>query len=152
MMLVSAALIIIGNAGRVGLELATIGGWRWTFRLMGMTGILELMALVLFAFNLALTLRNRRHIYSAREAVTPDSRVREVINVHPELQQQLHDIGVTMFDEAPFIAPSMTFGALALAIGRDPQEMLAELCPEQASAGSRSRGLGNASTLPSARE
>jgi hypothetical protein len=129
LMLISAALIIIGNAGRVGLELATIGGRPWTFRLMGATGVLELAALILFALNLALTLRNRRHVYSAGEKVTPDSRVREVINAHPELQQRLSEIGVTMFEDAAFIAPSMTFGALALAVNRDPIQMLAELRP-----------------------
>jgi hypothetical protein len=32
-----------------------------------------------------------------------------------------------MFADAPFIAPSMTFGALALAWGRSPAELLADL-------------------------
>jgi hypothetical protein len=127
LMLLSAALIIVGNAGRVVLELATIGNWRWTFRLMGATGLLELTAIFLFALNLALTVRRRRHVYAAGESVTPDSRVREVVNALPEIQQRLRAIGVTMFDEVPFIAPSMTFGALALSVGRDPREMLMDL-------------------------
>jgi hypothetical protein len=124
LMLASAALIIVGNAARVGLELATIGGWPWAFRLMGATGVLELAALLLFALNLAATVRNRRHIYRGTEPLTPDVRVREAVNVRPQLQRRLRQIGITMFDDAPFIAPSMTLGALALATGRTPQDLL----------------------------
>jgi hypothetical protein len=127
LMLVSALLIIAGNAGRVVLELATIGGWRWTYRLMGSTGLLELTALFLFALNLAATVRNRRHVYTPSDRLTPDVRVREAVNARPDLQHRLRDAGVTMFDDAPFIAPSMTFGALALACGRQPWDLLAEI-------------------------
>jgi hypothetical protein len=127
MMLVSAVLIIIGNAGRFGLELATIGGWPWAFKFMGSTGILELSALVLFALNLALTVRNRRHIYRSGDPLTPDTRAREAINARPQLQLRLRELSVTMFDDAPFIAPSMTLGALALASGRRPLNFIADL-------------------------
>ena len=131
LMLISAALIVIGNAGRVGLELATIGGWPWTFRLMGITGVLELSALILFALNLALTVRNRHHIYANGEPLTADTRVREAINARPELQQRLKEIGITMFDDAMFIAPSMTLGALALASRLQPSELLLLLCSKR---------------------
>ncbi len=127
LMLISATLIVTGNAGRVGLELATIGGWPWTFRLMGTTGILELAALILFALNLAMTVRNRRRVYRVSDPLTPNVRVREAVNARPELQQRLHEIGVTMFDDAAFIAPSMTFGALAFASGWEPWGLLTEL-------------------------
>lgn len=126
-MLISAVLIIVGNAGRVGLELATIGGWRWTFRVMGFTGILELAALILFALNLAVTVRRRQHVYLVGERLTPDTRVREAVNARPELQKRLHEIGIAMFDDTPFIAPSLTFGALALAEGQSPEDLLAQL-------------------------
>jgi hypothetical protein len=124
LMLVSAALILVGNAGRVALELLTIGGWTWSYRAMGISGLLELAALVLFGINLALTARNRRRIYRCGEPVMPDTRVREAINVYPRLQERLQAVGVTMFDSAPFVAPSMTFGALALASGKEPWELL----------------------------
>jgi hypothetical protein len=137
MMLVSAVLIIAGNAARVTLELATIGGWRWTYRLMGGTGLLELTALFLFAVNLAATVRNRRRVYAASDRLTPDVRVREAVNARPDLQHRLQEIGITMFDDAPFIAPSMTFGALALACSRQPWELIAEL--ENPRAGKESR-------------
>lgn len=127
LMLASAWLIIVGNAGRVTLELATIGHWPWAFRIMGLTGLLELSALALFAFNLVWTVRNRRHNYSADEPLRPDTRVREAINARPQLQHQLRQIGVTMLDDAPFIAPSLTFGAMALAWGRQPEELLSDL-------------------------
>jgi hypothetical protein len=127
MMRVGAVLIIVGNAGRVGLELATIGGWSWAFRWIGVTGVLELSALILFALNLAVTVQRRRHVYTADEPLTPDTRVREAVNARPVLQQRLRNAGVTMFDEAPFIAPSMTFGALALASVRSPADLLADL-------------------------
>jgi hypothetical protein len=129
LMLVSAALIIVGNAGRVVLELLTIGGWSWTFRAMGMTGVLELAALALFALNLLATARNRRRVYREGERLTPDVRVREAVNARPELQQRFAALGITMFDDAPFIAPSMTIGALALAEGRDPDELVSALTP-----------------------
>jgi hypothetical protein len=127
LMLAGGAMIIVGNAGRVGLELATLGGWPWAFRWMGVTGVLELAALILFALNLAMTVRRRRHVYAAGERLAPDTRVREAVNARPALQQQLRDAGVTMFADAPFIAPSMTCGALALAWGRSPAELLADL-------------------------
>src|SRR5690606_22159985 len=117
----------VGSAGRVGLELATIGGWPWSFRLMGVTGVLELTALALFAVNLAWTLRKRHHVYRAGETLTADTRVREAVNARPLLQRHFNRLGITMFDQAPFIAPSMTMGALALASGHQPEDLLAEL-------------------------
>ena len=126
-MLAGAVLIIIGNAGRVGLELATIGGWPWTYRVMGITGTLELSALLMFAINLTLTVRNRRHIYATGEPLTADTRVREAVNARPELQQRFNELGITMFDDAQFIAPSMTLGALALASRLQPSDLLLDL-------------------------
>jgi len=127
LMLVSAGLIVIGNAGRVTLELLTIGGWTWSYRLMGFTGVLELAALVLFAINIAATARNRRRVYRAGEALTGDTRVQDAVNVRPELQERLRELGVTMFDDAAFIAPSTTLGAVALASGMTPRELIHEL-------------------------
>ncbi|HTL27652.1 MAG TPA: NnrS family protein, partial [Tepidisphaeraceae bacterium] len=124
LMLISAALIITGNAGRVTLELLTIGGWAWSYRLMGVTGILELAALMLFAINIATTAWNRRRVYTAGKPVTPDTRVQEAVNACPDIQDRLRALGITMFDTAPFIAPSMTFGALALASGMNPGELI----------------------------
>jgi hypothetical protein len=127
LMLASAALIILGNAGRVTLELLTIGGRPWSYRLMGVTGVLELAALVLFAWNIAATAWNRRRVYRPDQPLTPNTRVQEAVNARPEIQDRLQELGVTMFDSAPFIAPSMTFGALALAWGMDPGGLIDEL-------------------------
>lgn len=127
LLLIGAALILIGNAGRVSLELATIGGWAWTFKVMGITGLLELTALILFGLNLALTLRNRRHVYSAGEYLKPGTRVSQAVNARPQLQRRFGEMGITMFDDAPFIAPSMTFGALALTERWQPDAFLTEL-------------------------
>jgi uncharacterized protein involved in response to NO len=124
LMLISAALIIMGNASRVTLELLTIGGWGWSFRLMGFTGILELAALVLFAMNIGVTAGNRRRGYSGAAALTPDTRVQEAVNARPEIQDRFGELGITMFDAAPFIAPSMTLGALALASGMTPRQLV----------------------------
>jgi hypothetical protein len=124
LMLVSAALILVGNAGRVTLELATIGGWSWSYRLMGATGVLELAALILFAINLAATVVNRRRVYSVDQPLTPDTRVQDAVNAQPEIQERLYELGVTMFGDAPFIAPSMTFGALAFACGMKPGQLI----------------------------
>ncbi len=126
-MLIGAALIIVGNAGRVSLELATLGHWTWAYRLMGVTGLFELTALALFAANLAMTVRNRYRTYSGSSPLRPGVRVREAINAFPALQTRLREMGVTMFDQAPFVAPSMTFGALALSSGHEPDEFLKEL-------------------------
>ena len=129
LMLVSAALILVGNAGRVSLELLTIGGWPWTFRLMGATGVLELAALILFAINLALTVRNRRRVWSDAMPLTPDTRLRELVNARPAVQQRLRELGITMFDAAAFIAPSMTLGALALTSRMRPDQLVDALRP-----------------------
>jgi hypothetical protein len=94
---------------------------------MGITGLLELSALMLFSLNLLLTLLARRRVHSGEQPLAPSTRVREAVNADPQIQQRLREIGVTMFDDAPFIAPSLTFGALALAWGRQPDELLAEL-------------------------
>jgi hypothetical protein len=98
---------------------------------MGATGLLELAAIALFAFNLLATVRNRRHIYRLGEPLTPAVRVREAINVHPDLQIRLRALGVNMFGKTLFIAPSLTFGALALGEGRNPQEFLEKLAAIQ---------------------
>jgi hypothetical protein len=127
LMLLSAALIIVGNAGRVTLELATIGQWAWAYQWMGATGLLELTAIALFAINLLVTVRNRRHVYRAGEPLTPDVRVREAVNVYPALQTRLREMGVDMFDKTLFIAPSLTFGALALGEGQNPHEFLKQI-------------------------
>jgi hypothetical protein len=127
LMLVSAALILVGNAGRVILELVTLGGWGWAFRLMGMSGVLELAALILFAINLALTVRNRRRVWTDAAAVTADTRLRELVNARPRVQGRLRELGITMFDAAPFIAPSMTLGALALTSRMRPDELVEAL-------------------------
>jgi hypothetical protein len=134
MMIASMVLIIVGNILRVGLQLATIGEWQWTYSLIGLSGVLELSALMLFSLNLALTARNRRRTHSVDQPLTPDVRVREAINARPELQQRLRELGVTMFDDAAFIAPSMTFGALALAWGQRPADLLENLAPAPAPA------------------
>ena len=81
----------------------------------------------LFGLNLLLTARNRRIVYIGERPLTADTRVREAINVRPEIQQKLRDVGVTMLDEAGFVAPSLTFGAMALAWGKSPGTLLAEL-------------------------
>jgi hypothetical protein len=124
MMLIGAAGIIVGNAGRVVFELLTIGKWSWTYRAMGPTGLLELTALLLFGVNLIWTVRNRRHVYQAHEPLRADTRVREAINARPELQYRLRELGITMFDDSPFVAPSLTFGALALAWGMQPEQII----------------------------
>jgi hypothetical protein len=134
LMLISAGLIIIGNAGRVMLELLTASGWTWTYRAMGITGLLELTALLLFASNLAATARNRRRMYTGAEPMTSDTRVQEAVNVRPEIQVRLRELGVTMFDDAAFIAPSMTIGALALAWGMSPAQLARALSGKRAGA------------------
>lgn len=131
LMLISAALIIVGNLGRVTFELLTIGGWTWSFRIMGATGVLELTALILFAINLAATARNRRRVYRRDEPLTPNTRVQEAVNARPEIQARLKELGVTMFDDVPFIAPSMTFGALALAWKLDPGDLVQALSDDR---------------------
>jgi hypothetical protein len=130
-MLVSAALIIFGNVGHVTFELLTIGGWTWSFRIMGATGVLELAALILFAINLAETARNRRRVYRRDEPLTPNTRVQEAVNARPEIQERLKELGVTMFDDVPFIAPSMTFGALALAWKLNPGDPVQALSDDR---------------------
>ncbi|HEX8521754.1 MAG TPA: NnrS family protein [Tepidisphaeraceae bacterium] len=127
LMLLSAALIIIGNTGRVSLELLTIGGWTWSYRLMGLTGVLELAALTLFALNIAATAQKRKRTYAATQPLTPDTRVQEAVNVQPAIQERLRQLGITMFDDSPFIAPSMTLGALALASGLEPEVLIQQV-------------------------
>ncbi len=94
---------------------------------MGVTGVLEFAALILFAINLLATVRNRRRLYSADAPLTPDTRVQDAVNARPQVQHRLRELGVTMFDDAAFIAPSMTLGALALASGLKPDQLVAAL-------------------------
>jgi hypothetical protein len=91
---------------------------------MGISGVLELSALILFAANLMMTVRNRRRIWNESHRLTPDTRVRDAVNARPQIQQRLRELGITMFDAAPFIAPSMTLGALALASGMQPGQLV----------------------------
>ena len=134
LMLAAAALIILGNAGRVTLELLTIGGWAWSFRFIGVTGVLELAALILFAVDIAATAWSRRRVYCDDQPIAPDTRVLEAVNAHPQIQDRLSELGIEMFDQTPSIAPSMTFGALALACGMHPRELIDAIASPHADA------------------
>ena len=107
---------------------------------MGITGVLELTALMLFALNLVATARNRRRGHCGAEPPTSDTRVQEAVNVRPEIQLRLRELGVTMFDDAPFIAPSMTIGALALAQGMKPCQLVNALNANRVEGPRRARG------------
>lgn len=124
MMRVAVWLIVIGNFGRVTLELVTIGRYEWAYRLIGITGILELTAITLFALNVYQTLRNRQRVFALHDRLRADTRVREAVNVYPQLQQDIEELGVTMLSDSPFIAPSLTFGAMALAWGMSPEQLI----------------------------
>lgn len=138
LLLIGAGFIILGNAMRVSLELLTIGHWPWAFHWMGLSGLLELTALALFAYNILKTAIERRHVYRAGEKITPNTRIREAVNVYPRLQCRLREMGVDMFNVTPFIAPSLTFGGVALGEGKNPRnfvrEMTASNIPSQAPA------------------
>ena len=127
MMLASGLLIVVGNAWRVSLELLTIGPWQWPYRAMGVSGLLELTAIALFGIDQMMTGRAGRLPYQADEPLTPRTRVREAVNARPDLEHRLRTLGIDMFDDSPFIAPSMTFGALALATGWDEEALVTAL-------------------------
>jgi hypothetical protein len=123
-MLASLVLITVGNAWRVGFELLTITGRPWTFRWMPVSGVLEVSAIALMLINIALTARFARRRYRAGQPIRPLTRVAEAIDEDPMLEAKLRKLGIDMFDDAAFVAPSMTFGALALAYGRDPEQLV----------------------------
>ena len=72
-------------------------------------------------------MRRRRRVYEAADPLAPDVRVREAINARPAIQGRLRALGIGMFDDVPFVAPSMTFGALALATGWRPWDLVSAL-------------------------
>jgi hypothetical protein len=127
LMIASFWLIVVGNAWRVSFELLTMTGKGWTFQWMGMSGVLELCALLCFAVNVVLTLVRRNRVYSRGQPILESTRVAEAVDQLPEIEHALRELRIDMFDAAPFIAPSMTFGALALVTGQRPSELVAEL-------------------------
>ena len=42
----------------------------------------------------------------------------------PQVQHRLRELGITMFDAAPFIAPSLTLGALSLSSRIRPEQLV----------------------------
>jgi len=125
--MLSAVLIVVGCFWRVSCELWTLGGSPLAYRLMGVSGLLELAAIGLFALTIFRTLRASRRHYRPGERITPGTRVKDAVNAYPELQQTLLDLGIDMFAQAAFIAPSMRVGGLALGCSMQPLELAAKL-------------------------
>lgn len=125
--LISASLLILGCVWRVISELLTITGERWAYTLMAPSGILELTALLLFALTILRTLMASRRAYVKGEPITAGTRVREAINARPEMAAQISAFGIHILEDMPAIAPSMTFGALALSEGANLESLLTTL-------------------------
>jgi hypothetical protein len=125
--LLTAVLIVVGNAWRVGCELWTLSGSEAAYRLMGVSGPLELAAIALFALTVLRTLGASRLHYQPGAPITPGTRVREALNAYPHLQHTLRGLEIDMLDDAASVAPSMRVGGMAIACLWPPAELAAKL-------------------------
>lgn len=125
--LAAAWLLALGCAWRILGELATLTGEPWTFYLMGVSGLLELAAIALFALALMRAWHARGHRYVSDDPLLPGTRVRDAVNAHPRLIAAFTALQFPMLEETPAIAPSMTFGGMALALGWRPDQLVEEL-------------------------
>jgi hypothetical protein len=112
-------LIAVGNALRVASEVATLA-WPLAFRIMPASAVLELVALTLFAANLARTLWPRPDDLLRTGRATPRTPVALLLAEHPWLEDQLVARGLRYPARVRSVPAELTLGSMAQSEGFDP--------------------------------
>ncbi len=96
-------LLAVGNTTRVVFELATATGERWTYLVMGGSGVLELTALTLFGVGIWKTLGRRQQVLVSDAQISPKTHVRWVLDNFPQGRQELIRAGLAHLETAKFV-------------------------------------------------
>jgi len=96
-------LLAVGNTTRVVFELATASGQRWTYLLMGGSGVPELTALTLFGIGIWKTLGRRQQVLVSDAQISPKTHVRWVLDNFSQGREELIRAGLVHLETAKFV-------------------------------------------------
>lgn len=136
-------LLALGNSLRVTFELATASGERWTYLVMGSSGVMELGALSLFGISMWQTLGRRQQVLYTVEQITPKTHLRWVLDNFPQGREELIHAGLRHLQSQQFIPYFVTLEQAAKVHGIDVNNIVEHLRtvlrPESLDANSRPR-------------
>jgi hypothetical protein len=127
LMRVSFWLLAAGNTTRVVFELATATGARWTYLVMGSSGVLELTALTLFGVSIWKTLGRGQQVLVSDAQISPKTHVRWVLDNFPRGRQELIRAGLTHLQTASFVPYFVTLEQAAKIHGIAVEPIVAHL-------------------------
>ena len=114
-----------GSTLAISMALNNVFGTTWTYAWSGIAGFLVFAALVMFAVNIAMTLRTRAEKFTRESIVKLTTRVTELLEIHPEIRPVLIHGGLgglaTMEHNPPRF---VTIEFAARRHGIDPQPLI----------------------------
>jgi hypothetical protein len=131
-------LLATGNTIRVVFELATAGGQRWSYLVMGSSGILELSAFTLFGVAIWKTLSRRQQVLVCNEQIGPKTNLRWLLDNFAVSRSLLIGAGLTHLAHVDSVPYFVTLEQAARVHGVDCapiiERLRAELFPRPAPA------------------
>lgn len=129
----SFALIAIGNALRVGGQLATMTNIKPFYAVMGISGYLELTSLAIFSVVMWKVMADVTDPFLVDRVVRADTKVANIMDAYPDIRQVLVSAGLTHLAHLPRVPGFVTVGIAAKRHGLDVDNLVATLnqtiCP-----------------------
>ncbi len=127
-MLPALALLTVGCALRVTTEPLAYGGW-WppAWRLLAISAFIELSAVLLFAFNLGMTLLSPMPAWIERRVINDELSLYWCVNSYPETRRLLVEAGLKTLARERRVPRSLSLAEAAAADGADPRAIVAAL-------------------------
>ncbi|MCL5105050.1 MAG: NnrS family protein [Armatimonadetes bacterium] len=126
-MRISFWFLAIGNLFRVGWQLGTLSGSTVAFAGAGLSGYLELTAMVIFSWNIVKTLRETQDTFLEDHVVTPATHVADILDIYPQARSVLIDAGFSHMAAIPRPPRFVTLEFAANRHGVDPEEIAEKL-------------------------
>jgi uncharacterized protein involved in response to NO len=125
-MRISFWFLAIGNLFRVGWQLGTLSGSPIAFAGTGLSGYLELTAMIMFGWNIIKTLKEKEDEFLEDQCVRPTTRVADILDLYPETRETLIEAGLSQLGK---VKPPrfVTLEFAARRHGVDPQEVADKL-------------------------
>lgn len=120
-------LLAVGNTTRVTFELATASGQRWTYLVMGASGVMELAALSLFGISIWKTLGLRQQVLQTPEQITPKTHLRWLLDNVPHAREELIRAGLCHLQSVNSVPSFVTVAKAASVHGVDADVIVARL-------------------------
>ena len=112
-------LLAVGNTTRVVFQLATASGERWTYLVMGTSGMMELGAVGLFGVSIWKTLGRRQQVLYTEEQITPKTHLRWLLDNFPLARGELIRAGLHHLQAVQFVPSFITLEQAARVHGVD---------------------------------